>query len=375
MGTMKRWILIGLVVVAAVGVWLSSRAWRRSADGQLAPGGQRCEFPAAFPCLEQVLRLEIPIAGTGFSLAYASDRASIVSGSASRATETDGFGGWSLSVLRHLDPTGGILVDDPEGPRQVHPVRPATGPETGHLLVAEPSGLRALVFDEKGRHLRTLDTLTGVPIAAFDYDAGGRLSAMRTRSGVTRIERFADGSVITIVSPAGWRTGLRFGLQGHLARVSAAGGGQILIETDGRGLVRGLTDPVGARWSYDYDTDGRLAAIHDPSSGATTFVRTLSGATERLEITSPLGRATVVRSTGVRCATLAEARRLSKATHPATSKSWTRTARSGRIGGRGTRDGEPTRRSWPNARSGRLGVSASVSSHRVPRSCAIRAIR
>ena len=290
---MRRSLLIGLAIVAAAGAWVAVNTWRRSADRQLALAVRGCEFPAAFPCLDQILRLELPIAGTGFSLAYASDRTSIASGTAARPATADGLGGWSLSVLRYFDPAGGVLMDAAEGPRLVHPVRPATGAEAGHLLVAEPSGLRALVFDDKGRHLRTLDALTAATIAAFDYDAAGRLSAVTTRSGVTRIERSADGSVITIVAPAGWRTGLRLGPQGRLARVSEAGGGHILLETDGQGLLRSLTNQVSGRWSYDYDPEGRLAAIHDPSSGVTTFARTVSGARERLEVTSPLGRTTV----------------------------------------------------------------------------------
>ena len=58
-----------------------------------------------------------------------------------------------------------------------------------------------------GRHLRTLDALTGAVLYQFTYDAAGRLAQIKDGDGnITTVERDADGNPTAIVAPTGQRT-------------------------------------------------------------------------------------------------------------------------------------------------------------------------
>ena len=65
------------------------------------------------------------------------------------------------------------------------------------------------VFDAVGRHLRTVDALTGHVLYQFGYNAAGLLVTMTDlENDVTSIERDANGNATAIVGPFGARTTL-----------------------------------------------------------------------------------------------------------------------------------------------------------------------
>ena len=45
----------------------------------------------------------------------------------------------------------------------------------GDVIIPSEDGGSAFVFDDKGRHLRTVETLTGTTVITFGYDAAGKL--------------------------------------------------------------------------------------------------------------------------------------------------------------------------------------------------------
>ena len=73
-----------------------------------------------------------------------------------------------------------------------------------HSDFAIPSsdGNQVYQFNALGRHLRTLDALTGVALYTFAYDPAGQLASVTDRDGlVTRIERDAAGNPTAIIRP------------------------------------------------------------------------------------------------------------------------------------------------------------------------------
>ena len=63
------------------------------------------------------------------------------------------------------------------------------------FVVPAEDGSELYHFDQKGRHLRTLDALTGAPRFLFAYDGAGRLASITDGDGnVTTIERDGSGS-------------------------------------------------------------------------------------------------------------------------------------------------------------------------------------
>ncbi|HEX5823723.1 MAG TPA: RHS repeat-associated core domain-containing protein [Candidatus Limnocylindrales bacterium] len=201
-----------------------------------------------------------------------------------------GLGGWSLDALAWLDPTSGTFVAVDGRPRRSNVVTPSTGPAAGQLAVATPDGLRVQIFDPAGRHLRTLDALTGAAIWTFEYDDKGRLQTAHERSGVVAtIERDGDGRPTAIVSSMGPRTALVVDGAGYLSQIDVSGRGGIGIEARPDGLVVGRTDPGGYRQSFEYDATGRLVAATDATDGTTKYVGEAAPTGVTLTVTGPAG--------------------------------------------------------------------------------------
>ncbi len=152
-------------------------------------------------------------------------------------------------------------------------------------------------LDPVGRHLRTLDGLTGALVREFAYDAAGRLTSIVDGDGnVTVVERDGTGAPIAIVGPYGQRTTLAVDGNGYLARVTnpAGEGHQLVHASDG--LLMSITNERGYAATKAYDAEGRLARDEDPAGGSWTFTRTATATSETVTRTRPLGGATTYRT-------------------------------------------------------------------------------
>ena len=73
------------------------------------------------------------------------------------------------------------------------------------LYIASEDGAELYHFDSEGRHLRTLNTLTGAVLYQFAYDANGHLFKVTDGDGnITTIEPDANGNPSAIVAPFGF---------------------------------------------------------------------------------------------------------------------------------------------------------------------------
>lgn len=158
--------------------------------------------------------------------------------------------------------------------------------------VAAPDGSEIWIFDSYGRHLRTLDGLTGALRQRFQYDSAGRLAQIEDADGLrTRIERDAAGQALALVAPFGQRTELT-ATNGYLATVRNPAGETVALTSTSDGLLTGLTDPRNHTYTFHWDSLGRLQRDADPAGGFKALTRTRQNDAYRIDLTTAEGRTT-----------------------------------------------------------------------------------
>lgn len=185
-----------------------------------------------------------------------------------------GLGGWSLDVHHAWDPAGGVLYAGDGRRRSGLGPAAGDGGRAGERWLPAEDGAELFVFDPSGRHLRTLDALTGATLVRFEYDAAGRLAAVVDIAGnATRIERDTAGAPTAIVAPFLQRTTLTLDAPGYLAGITNPAGEACRFAYADGGLLVGMTDPRGGRSVFRYDDGGYLVEHTDPAGGVTRLAR------------------------------------------------------------------------------------------------------
>ncbi len=217
----------------------------------------------------------------------------------SSSTGTCGDGGPALKgqldgpASVAIAPDGSLYIVELRGHRVRHVLPSLPGFSASDIAVASQDGRQVFQFDANGRHLATLNALTGTARSRFQYDSVGRLTSVTDGdANVTRIERTADGSPSTIVTPFAQRTALFLDASGYLASLTNPRGDAVQLSYSVGGLLQRQTDPRGNASSYAYDSLGRLIRDDDAAGGFTSLVRADSDGGHTVAITTALGRTT-----------------------------------------------------------------------------------
>jgi RHS repeat-associated protein len=166
---------------------------------------------------------------------------------------------------------------------------------SGGIAVPSGDGGEVYLFTSSGRHLSTLDGLTGALSYEFAYDDAGWLASVTDGSGnVTTIERDAAGGAAAIVGPFGHPTTLALDTHGYLSRVINPAGEATQLAYTAEGLLIGFTTPRGHSSTYTYDDLGRLTSATDPTGATKTLAP--AGTSDDFKVTlTSAGRATTYR--------------------------------------------------------------------------------
>ncbi|MBK8010736.1 MAG: hypothetical protein IPK13_05260 [Deltaproteobacteria bacterium] len=129
----------------------------------------------------------------------------------------------------------------------------------GPLLVDEPTW--KYVFDDRFRHVRTLDPWSGLTKRSFTFDDKNRLSEVIDSLGrATSLQYTPTNEAVSIVAPGGERTVLSLNGDGYLEAVTSPGGGVYRMQYTSDGLLTAFQRPDGGRSTFEYDAAGRLIA-------------------------------------------------------------------------------------------------------------------
>ena len=141
----------------------------------------------------------------------------------------------------------------------------------GGQNIPSEDGAEVYVFGPDGRHLGTLDSVTGAAKWTFGYDTNSLVVTMTDLSGkVTRIERDASGQATAIVGPYGQRTSLAMDANGFLSAVTNPAHETTSLSNSTGGLVLSITGPLGDADRIAYDEVGRAIQVTDPIGGGWT---------------------------------------------------------------------------------------------------------
>ncbi|WP_437967423.1 DNRLRE domain-containing protein [Sorangium sp. So ce260] len=192
-------------------------------------------------------------------------------------------------------PDGSLLIADSGGDDSGLIARvdaPLPGLSTSNVAVASKDGAELYVFDEKGRHLSTLDTLLGVTRYQFGYDAGGRLTTITdVDNQMTQIVRDASGAPTSIEAPTGQTTTLALDAEGLLWTLTNPADETTTLEYyPDSGLLRSLRDPLNRLHEFEYDADGRLTKDSDPAGGFKALSKTGTTTSYQVTVATAEGR-------------------------------------------------------------------------------------
>lgn len=202
----------------------------------------------------------------------------------STSTAPNGNGGAALQALIggpggdpadvEIAPDDSLYVADASN-RVIRRVAPPLPGFTGsEFVIPSDDGGELYRFDAGGRHLSTVNSLTGDVLYSFAYDSDGQL--VKVTDGVgndTTIQRTAGGAPTAIVGPFGHRTLLTTDASGNLTRIQDPDGGAHVFTVDAGGLLTAETEPAGQFHTFGYDGVGLLTQADHAGPAVTGLSR------------------------------------------------------------------------------------------------------
>jgi RHS repeat-associated protein len=186
---------------------------------------------------------------------------------------------------------GSLLVADFFNYRIRRVTSSLPGVSATDILIPSGDGREIYVFDSGGRHLRTLDGLTGAVRLQFAYDAESRLQSLTDGDGnTTSVQRDGSGNATGLVGPHGQTTVLTVNGSGYLASIKNPANETVELAYGAGGLLTGYTTPRGQTYIFAYDALGRLAQHIDPAGATRTLARVEAGLVYSVTLTTAMGR-------------------------------------------------------------------------------------
>ena len=167
---------------------------------------------------------------------------------------------------------------------------PFPGFDANELRIPSVNGNEVYFLDPDGRHLRTVDSLTGEELLTFGYDTEGRLTTITDGDGLTiTIERDTEGVPQAIAGPYGHMTELTLDANGWLSEVVTPLGRSHEFTHTATGLLVEHRDPEENESIYEYDASGRLKRATNRAGRTKELTRFGFGEDYRVQLENPLG--------------------------------------------------------------------------------------
>ncbi len=199
-----------------------------------------------------------------------------------------------------LGPDGGVYVGEigsvSDGIRRILSDLPGT--VAGEVAFPSEDGRQVFHFTTSGRHLRTMDAVTGDTLYSFGYLNGRVVTIRDANDQVTSIERDGSGTPTKIVGPYQAENLLtvtsKYLTEVRNTGIAPAETYSLGYESgpDAEGLLRMFTNPRGKTQTFTYalgtgsGDDGRLVSDRDAAGGTQTFTHVDQGVVRTVTRTS-----------------------------------------------------------------------------------------
>ncbi|MCZ7591295.1 MAG: RHS repeat-associated core domain-containing protein [Kiritimatiellae bacterium] len=185
-----------------------------------------------------------------------------------------GLGGWTINLYHSYDGKSGYLHEGQGRDRKIAPVGYAecsfsitNTPPTNEFAAVATDGSEYYVLDPDGRHLRTVDALTGADIYTFVYDTNNLLTeVVDANSLTTTLVRMTNGQVTAIIGPFGLKTDLVVSNEWLAGLVNPAGETNLFRYSES-GLLTNIVSRRGFVYAVTYDAEGKAMRAEDPAGG------------------------------------------------------------------------------------------------------------
>lgn len=174
-------------------------------------------------------------------------------------------------------PDGSLYVAD-SASRQIRRIQPTLTGTTvteNAILIPSEDGAEVFVFDGAGRHLRTLESLTGAQRYQFIRNTSGQvISILDAHGNSTELQRDASNNVVAIIAPFGQRSVFERDAHGYLSEIRNPAGEATRFSYTPDGLVTGRIDAAGHLTQYGYDSAGNMTRSIDAAAALRTLETT-----------------------------------------------------------------------------------------------------
>ncbi|MBT3053448.1 MAG: hypothetical protein KME69_01095 [Candidatus Thiodiazotropha sp. (ex Codakia orbicularis)] len=188
---------------------------------------------------------------------------------------------------------GRLLISDDSNRRIRVVTLTMDGYTGGGIYIPSEDGEELYEFDEIGRHLRTISTMTGADLFQFQYGPSGFLEEVTDGYGNrTMVERDLGGSLAAIVSPDGQRTTVALNASGYMTSVTNPNNESYQFDYTDDGLLVSMTDPKENIAQMAYDEAGRLISDQNAADGVYSLNRTPLESGYAVELRTSLGQVT-----------------------------------------------------------------------------------
>ncbi|MEW8657323.1 MAG: RHS repeat-associated core domain-containing protein [Candidatus Thiodiazotropha endolucinida] len=193
---------------------------------------------------------------------------------------------------------GRLLISDSSNRRVRVVTLTMDGYTGGAIYIPSEDGEELYEFDELGRHLRTISTMTGADLFRFQYGSNGVVEEIIDGYGNrTMVERGLDGSLAAIVSPDGQRTTVALNASGYMTSVTNPNNESYQFNYTDDGLLVSMTDPKENIAQMAYDEAGRLISDQNAADGVYSLNRTPLESGYAVELRTSLGQVTEYQAT------------------------------------------------------------------------------